>query len=109
MLSAPDFSPVTAECVTTDGIAFSDLVYFLQCIFFLLILPPSYTSLLYLPPSPSSAGMSDWDQMMQKRKEAMSRARRRRKRDIDITAVDDHIMAMIREMRQAVGVSSYII
>jgi transcription factor SPN1 len=39
--------------------------------------------------------------MMQRRKEAMARARRRRRRDIDITAVDDHIMAMIREMRQA--------
>ena len=51
-----------------------------------------------------SAGVSDWDLMMQKRKEAMARARKRRKRDIDITAVDDHIMAMIREMRQAVDV-----
>ena len=49
--------------------------------------------------------MSDWDLMMQKRKEAMARARKRRKRDIDITAVDDHIIAMIREMRKAVEVS----
>ena len=49
--------------------------------------------------------MSDWDVMMQRRKEAMARARKRRRRDIDITAVDDHIMAMIREMRQAAEVT----
>lgn len=48
--------------------------------------------------------MSDWDIMMQRRKEAMAKARKRRRRDIDIRAVDDHIMAMIREMRQAVEV-----
>ena len=48
--------------------------------------------------------MSDWDVMMQRRREAMARARKRRKRDIDITAVDDHIMAMIRGMRHSVEV-----
>ena len=107
------WSGVVAQCLvhrtliqsllslTTGDIAFSDLVSFLQCIFFSFSLPPSYTAISL------SSGMSDWDLMMQKRKEAMARARRRRKRDIDITAVDDHIMAMIREMRQAVDVSSY--
>ena len=44
---------------------------------------------------------------MMRRKEAMARARKRRKRDIDITAVDDHIMAMIRQMRQAVEVRGH--
>ena len=48
--------------------------------------------------------MSDWDVMIMRRKEAMAKARKRRKRDIDITAVDDHIMAMIRQMRQAAEV-----
>ena len=52
----------------------------------------------------SSAGMSDWEIMIMRRKEAMAKARKRRKRDIDITAVDDHIMAMIRQMRQAAEV-----
>lgn len=45
---------------------------------------------------------------MQRRKEAMAKARKRRRRDIDIRAVDDHIMAMIREMRQAVDVHTRI-
>jgi transcription factor SPN1 len=39
--------------------------------------------------------------MMQRRKEAMARARRRRKKDIDITTNDDHILAMIRQMKEA--------
>lgn len=52
--------------------------------------------------------MSDWEIMMQRRKEAMAKARKRRRRDIDIRAVDDHIMAMIREMRQAVEVHTKV-
>ena len=46
--------------------------------------------------------------MMQRRKEAMAKARKRRRTDIDIRAVDDHIMAMIREMRQAVEVQTRV-
>ena len=43
--------------------------------------------------------------MMARRKEAMARARRRRKRrDGDLTINDDHIVAMIREMKQAAEV-----
>ena len=45
--------------------------------------------------------MSDWDIMMQRRKDAMARARRRRRKDVDITANDDHIMAMIQQMKEA--------
>ena len=42
---------------------------------------------------------------MARRKEAMARARRRRKRrDGDLTINDDHIVAMIREMKQAAEV-----
>ena len=48
--------------------------------------------------------MSDFDLMMQKRKEAMSRARRRHKKDVYITANDDHIAAMLRQMKQAAEV-----
>jgi transcription factor SPN1 len=44
---------------------------------------------------------SDWDVMMSRRKEAMARARRRRKKDGDLTVNDDHIMALIRQMREA--------
>ncbi|KAL5476040.1 hypothetical protein EMCRGX_G025942 [Ephydatia muelleri] len=49
----------------------------------------------------TSSGVSDFDLMMQKRKEAMSRARRRHKKDVYITANDDHIAAMLRQMKQA--------
>ena len=43
--------------------------------------------------------------MMARRKEAMARARRRRRRrDGDLTVNDDHIIAMIREMKQAAEV-----
>lgn len=45
--------------------------------------------------------VSDFDLMMQRRKEAMARARRRRRKDIDISSVDDHIHAMIQQMNQA--------
>ena len=34
----------------------------------------------------------------------MSRARKRRKKDVDITANDDHIAAMLRQMKQAAEV-----
>lgn len=47
-----------------------------------------------------SGGTSDWDLMMQRRKEAMARARRRRK-NYDVTLHDDEIMAMIQEMKHA--------
>ena len=46
--------------------------------------------------------MSDWDIMMERRKEAMARARRRRRRDGDLTVNDDHIMSLIQQMREAV-------
>ena len=49
-------------------------------------------------------GPSDWDTMMQRRKAAM--ARRRKRRDVDITANDDHIIAMIRQMKHAAEVRS---
>lgn len=45
--------------------------------------------------------MTDWDLMMDRRKAAMARARRRRKRDGDLTVNDDHIMALIQQMRGA--------
>lgn len=52
-------------------------------------------------PNPSrEAGLSDWDIMMQRRKEAMARKRRRRK-GADVTLYDDSIMAMIRQMKHA--------
>ena len=54
--------------------------------------------------TPSNSNVSDFDQMMQKRKEAMSKARRRRKKDVYITANDDHIAAMLRQMKQAAEV-----
>ena len=46
-------------------------------------------------------GMTDWDLMMARRKEAMARARRKRKRDGDLTVNDDHVMALIQQMREA--------
>lgn len=61
----------------------------------LLLKSPVYQS--YSGPS----DVSDWDVMMQRRKDAMARARKRRHRDIDITANDDHIMAMIGQMKAA--------
>ena len=45
--------------------------------------------------------MSDWDIMMERRKEAMARARRRRKRDGDLTCHDEHVMALIHQMKEA--------
>ena len=39
--------------------------------------------------------------MMQRRKDAMARARKRKQKNSDFTGHDDHIMAMIREMRAA--------
>ena len=45
--------------------------------------------------------MSDWDIMMERRKAAMARARRRRRRDGDLTVNDDHIMALIQQMKDA--------
>lgn len=57
-------------------------------------------------PNPSrEAGLSDWDIMMQRRKEAMARKRRRRK-GADVTLYDDSIMAMIRQMKHAAEVSN---
>lgn len=46
-------------------------------------------------------GVSDWDLMMQRRKEAMARARKRRRKDIDINASDDFIMNLIGGMKVA--------
>ena len=46
-------------------------------------------------------GPSDWDVMMERRKEAMARARRRRRRDGDLTINDDYIMALIQQMKEA--------
>lgn len=46
-------------------------------------------------------GVSDWDLMMQRRKEAMARARKRRRKDIDINASDDFIMNLIGGMKMA--------
>ena len=45
--------------------------------------------------------MSDWDIMMERRKDAMARSRRRRKREGDLTVNDDHSMAVIQQMRGA--------
>ena len=45
--------------------------------------------------------MSDWDRMMERRKEAMARARRRRNKDGHSTVNDDHIMALIHQMKEA--------
>lgn len=38
---------------------------------------------------------------MERRKEAMARARRRRKRDGDLTCNDEPVMALIHQMRDA--------
>ena len=38
---------------------------------------------------------------MERRKEAMARARKKRRRDGDLTVNDDHIMALIQQMRVA--------
>ena len=46
-------------------------------------------------------GVSDWDLMMQRRKEAMARARKRKRKDIDINASDDFIMNLIGGMKVA--------
>ena len=46
-------------------------------------------------------GMTDWDIMMARRKEAMARSRRKKRRDGDLTGNDDHIVAMIKRMREA--------
>ena len=46
-------------------------------------------------------GVSDWDLMMQRRKDAMARARKRRRKDIDINASDDFIMNLIGGMKMA--------
>lgn len=59
-----------------------------------------WLSLLYLFLS-RFEGMSDWDLMMQRRKNAMDRARRRRRRDGDLTVHDDTIMDLIQKMREA--------
>lgn len=61
----------------------------------------SYLSLSHTHTYSGTSGMSDWDIMMQRRKDAMARARRRRRKDVDITANDDHIMAMIQQMKEA--------
>lgn len=46
--------------------------------------------------------MSDWDIMMQKRKDAMARARKRKRRDgFEDLGNDEHIVAMIGQMKMA--------
>lgn len=45
--------------------------------------------------------MSDWDVMMERRKEAMARARRRRRKDIDIHASNEYSMDLISGMEMA--------
>ena len=45
--------------------------------------------------------MSDWDVMMDRRKEAMARARRRRRKDFDIHASNEYCIDLIGGMEMA--------
>lgn len=64
---------------------------------------PSTCSRQHLSFCSGASGMSDWDIMMQRRKDAMARARkaRRRREDGEDLGNDEHVAAMIGQMKLA--------